>query len=135
MFKLDERLEADSIEIDQWALSNVRLMNDANFPWLVLVPTRASIREVHELPAADRAQLIEEIARAAWALESMVKPHKINVAALGNQVPQLHVHVIARFTSDAAWPNPVWGKVEKTAYAAEAIETFKKSFLEAARIA
>ncbi len=89
-------------------LCRVLLMKDRRFPWLVLVPERESVREVHELPAADRAELIEEVARAGEALARLFQPDKLNVGALGNVVPQLHVHVVARFAADPAWPGPVW---------------------------
>jgi diadenosine tetraphosphate (Ap4A) HIT family hydrolase len=84
-------------------------MRDRRFPWLILVPERDAIREIHELSATDRAVLIEEIARAGEALQRLFQPDKVNVGALGNVVPQLHVHVVARFTTDPAWPGPVWG--------------------------
>ena len=133
MINIDERLIADSIELDLWALSQVRLRNDSNYPWLVLIPMRPDIREIHQLQPPDRVQLIDEISRAAWALERMVKPHKMNVAAMGNHVPQLHIHVIARFTTDPAWPHPVWGRIEPVPYSADAIEDFKKRFADAGR--
>ena len=109
-FTLHPRLAADTIEAARWPLCRVLLMNDARFPWLILVPERPSLRDVHDLPAVDRAILIEEIARASRLLQDRLKADKVNVAALGNQVPQLHVHVIARFIGDPAWPNPVWSQ-------------------------
>lgn len=108
-FVLHERLAADTVEIDRWDLSLVRLMNARDWPWLILVPARPSLREIHDLSPADRALLVEEVARAGRLLERRFRPDKINVAALGNLVPQLHVHVIARFRTDPAWPRPVWG--------------------------
>jgi diadenosine tetraphosphate (Ap4A) HIT family hydrolase len=107
-FTLHPRLAADTTELARWALCRVLLMNDARFPWLVLVPERPALREIHDLAAVDRAILIEETARASRLLQERLKADKINVAALGNQVPQLHIHVIARFVGDPAWPNPVW---------------------------
>src|SRR5579863_5505711 len=94
-FALHPRLAADSTQIARWQLSRVLLMNDARFPWLILVPERPSLREIHDLAAIDRAILVEEVARASRLLQDCLKADKINVAALGNQVPQLHVHVIA----------------------------------------
>lgn len=117
MFELHPRLAADTHEVARLGLCRVLLMNDRRFPWLILVPERADVREVHELSAADRAQLIEEIARVAGAMQRFHRADKMNVAALGNQVPQLHVHVIARYTTDPAWPNPVWGKGTAEPYA------------------
>jgi diadenosine tetraphosphate (Ap4A) HIT family hydrolase len=107
-FTLHPRLAGDAIELARWPLSLVLLMDDGRFPWLILVPQRANLREIHDLPAAERAVLVEEIARAGRLMQSAFRADKINTAALGNQVPQLHVHVIARFTGDAAWPNPIW---------------------------
>lgn len=109
-FTLNPRLEADTRPVTALALSRVRLMNDKRFPWLIMVPERAGMREIHQLSPADRALLIEEVARVASALEKLTGAEKMNVAALGNMVPQLHVHVIARFAADAAWPTPVWTK-------------------------
>ena len=109
-FELHAHLAADTRPVARLALCRVLLMNDARFPWLIMVPERAGIREIHQLPAADRARLIEEVAAVAAAFEKFTGAGKMNVAALGNMVPQLHVHVIARFTGDAAWPTPVWTK-------------------------
>lgn len=109
MFDLHPRLAADTIEVATWPLCRVRLMNDRTYPWLVLVPQRPDVREFHHLEPEDRTRLMHEMALAARLLEDVTKAHKMNVAALGNQVPQLHVHVIARFEDDPAWPNPVWG--------------------------
>jgi len=115
-FSLHERLKADTSEVTQWPLSLVLLMNARQWPWLVLVPHRAEIREIHELSESDQQTLMAEIVRASRSLTQLVQPHKINVAALGNMVPQLHVHVIARFTGDPAWPKPVWGAVPPEPY-------------------
>jgi diadenosine tetraphosphate (Ap4A) HIT family hydrolase len=109
-FALHPSLAADAIEIARWPLSRVMLMNDARFPWLILVPERPSLREIHDLAAIDRAILVEEVARASRLLQDCLKADKINVAALGNQVPQLHVHVIARFVGDPAWPKAIWSQ-------------------------
>lgn len=118
-FTLDPRLEADTVPVADLGLSAVRLMDDANYPWLVLVPRRPGLVEIIDLDAAGRGQLIEEIARAETALAGATRCQKLNVAALGNQVAQLHVHVIARFAGDAAWPGPVWGAAPRTPYADE----------------
>jgi diadenosine tetraphosphate (Ap4A) HIT family hydrolase len=125
-FVLHERLQADSIFIGDLALSQLRLNNVKSVPWLILVPRRPDVREIYQLDAADRTALIEEIAQASRALDALYAPDKINVAALGNQVPQLHVHVIARFTGDAAWPDPVWGKVTMEPYELKAIAEIKE---------
>lgn len=115
-FILHERLAADSVLARELALCQLRLQNVKAVPWLILVPRRAEVREVHHLDKADRGLLMEEIALASRVLEELYQPDKINVGALGNIVPQLHVHVIARFTGDAAWPAPVWGRVEAEPY-------------------
>ena len=119
-FVLDPRLEADTGFVADWALSRVLLMNDARFTWLILVPRRASASELHDLSHAERLVLMEEIARASRTLASLRGVTKINVGALGNIVPQLHVHVVARKQSDAAWPGPVWGHATAIPYEAEA---------------
>ena len=130
-FVLHERLAADTVAVADLALCSVRLMNDRTWPWLVLVPRRAAIREITDLTEADRQLLIEEIAVASRALQSHHSPDKINIGALGNLVPQLHVHVIARFTDDPAWPKPVWGLRPPVSYAAEeldaAVTTLRKA--------
>jgi len=122
MFVLHERLVADTITIADWPLCRVLLMNDSNYPWIVLVPRRAGVVEIHELDSADRLTLMDEMAEAARRLQNHTKAHKMNVAALGNVVPQLHVHVIARFATDPAWPKPVWGVVPGQPFAADALE-------------
>ncbi len=108
-FVLDPQLDADTIPLGRLALSRVLLMNDARYPWLILVPERAGLAEIIDLPEADRALLMAEISAASEALKAVFQPDKLNVAALGNRVRQLHVHVLARFASDVAWPGPVWG--------------------------
>jgi diadenosine tetraphosphate (Ap4A) HIT family hydrolase len=107
-FKLDDRLAGDSVPVLNLPLSTVRLMNERSWPWLILVPRRPGLVELIDLDAADRSRLMEEIARAGETLRTLYTPDKLNVAALGNVVPQLHIHVIARFRDDPAWPRPVW---------------------------
>lgn len=116
---LDPRLADDTAPVIDLPLCDVRLMDDANHPWLVLVPRVAGAVEIIDLDDARRAQLAHEIDAAARALKALFKPHKLNVAALGNLVPQLHVHVIARYTDDIAWPRPVWGNATARPYAPE----------------
>ncbi|MGL4243421.1 MAG: HIT domain-containing protein [Beijerinckiaceae bacterium] len=108
-FALDPQLDAATIPVGRLALSRVLLMNDARYPWLLLVPEREGLAEFIDLPEADRMILMREIAAASEAIKSLYGPDKLNVGALGNRVRQLHVHVLARFTSDATWPGPVWG--------------------------
>ncbi|HZP64859.1 MAG TPA: HIT domain-containing protein [Rudaea sp.] len=119
-FTLDAQLAADTHAIGDFALSRVLLMDDARYAWLILVPRREGMRELTDLSAADRHLLTDEIDRAARALAALERPDKLNVAALGNVVAQLHVHVVARRRGDAAWPRPVWGVGEREPYAADA---------------
>lgn len=121
-FILQPRLEKDTFFLVDWSLSRVLLMNDARFPWLVLVPRRGDIREWHELSAAELARLAEEISRASAVLKDVARAAKINVGALGNLVPQLHIHVVARNPGDAAWPGPVWGSGIAMPYEVQARE-------------
>ncbi len=118
-YSLHPRLEADTHAVVDWPVATVRLMDDARFPWLILVPRIGGLSGLHQMAAADRIALVEEIAAASRALEGLFQPERINVAALGNMVPQLHVHVIARQTDDAAWPGPVWGAGTAEPYAAD----------------
>lgn len=107
-FVLDPRLAAGTAFIADWTLSRVLLMNDRRFPWLILVPRQPGLSELFDLEEWARNLLMREVAEASHRLKAWAKAGKINVAALGNQVPQLHVHVIARHTDDSAWPHPVW---------------------------
>ncbi len=109
MFQLHERLQADTAPVAELPLCRVLLMDNRVWPWLILVPAIPGLTEIHQLDEAGRHRLVDEIAQASTALEDLVRPDKINVGALGNMVPQLHVHVIARTRSDPAWPGPVWG--------------------------
>ena len=115
-FALDPKIAAVSIGIATLGLSELRLMNDERFPWLLLVPQRAGAVEMIDLEKPDRAALFEEITAVSGALRTATHCDKLNVAALGNQVRQLHVHIVARFEGDAAWPGPVWGVGDAVAY-------------------
>lgn len=108
-FQLHTQLAADTFAVGDLALSAVLLMNDARFPWLILVPRRENVRDMIDLDESDAGAMSGEIRHAQRVLRDLFKPHKLNVAALGNMVPQLHVHILARYTEDAAWPRPVWG--------------------------
>lgn len=122
MFQLHPQLAADTVPVATWPLCEVLLINDANFPWLVLVPARDGLRDFDDLMPEDLPQATAEINKASKALKTLFSPDKINVAALGNMVPQLHIHVIARFAHDAAWPKPVWGVVPAEPYAPGALD-------------
>ncbi len=113
---LDPRLLRDSVAIGRLALCEVRLQDDTRFPWLVLVPLRHGVTELFELSAADRAIAAEEIAQCGAALRAVTQCLKINVGALGNIVRQLHIHIVARDETDAAWPGPVWGVGSRVPY-------------------
>jgi diadenosine tetraphosphate (Ap4A) HIT family hydrolase len=106
---LNQRLAADSFRLGGLALSDVLVMRTASYPWLILVPRIPGVREIIDLAPLMRQQLMDEISLVSEVMQSVYQPDKLNVAALGNQVSQLHVHVIARFKTDADWPNPVWG--------------------------
>jgi diadenosine tetraphosphate (Ap4A) HIT family hydrolase len=108
-FELDPRLDNDTLFLTDWPLCRVLRMSDRAYPWLILVPRRTDKREIIDLSTADQALLLGEIGQACRAIKAALKPEKLNVAALGNVVSQLHVHVIGRFTDDAAWPRPIWG--------------------------
>jgi diadenosine tetraphosphate (Ap4A) HIT family hydrolase len=119
MFQLHARLAEDSVHIADLPLSQLRLARDARFPWAILVPAKPGLREVHDLAPKDQGRLMADIVMVSQALERLHGPDKINLGALGNLVPQLHVHVIARFLDDAAWPGPVWGVGTAEAYGDE----------------
>lgn len=116
-FALHPRLAADTLPLASLPLCAALLMNDRRYPWLILVPRRAGLVEVHDLDTEERRQLIEEVAAASRALTRLPAVDKINVAALGNIVPQLHVHVVARRVGDSAWPQPIWGQLPPEPYA------------------
>ena len=116
-FTLHERLAADTVPVSDLALCRVLLMRNRLFPWLVLVPRRVGAVEIHRLDEEDQQQLARETAAAAQVLEQLCRPDKINTGALGNLVPQLHIHVIARRRDDPAWPGPVWGSGHAVDYA------------------
>ena len=108
-FILDDRLAKDTIHLLELPLCRFLLMNDRRYPWLILVPRYNDLSKIPDLRAKDQSTLISELTAATRALEKLFQPEKINVSALGNLVSQLHIHVIARFEEDEAWPNPVWG--------------------------
>jgi diadenosine tetraphosphate (Ap4A) HIT family hydrolase len=116
-FALDPQLERDTVPVGELPLSRVLLNTDANYPWLILVPRRAGLVELIDLNEAQRAQAMGEITHGSIVLREITQCDKLNVAALGNVVAQLHIHVIARFKTDAAWPNPVWNVAPRKAYA------------------
>jgi diadenosine tetraphosphate (Ap4A) HIT family hydrolase len=116
MAAIHERLLADCLLLGRFPLCHLLLMQDANYPWCILVPDRKDIGEICQLTDSDQQQLMRESVQLSRALVAAFTPDKLNVAALGNIVPQLHVHHIVRYRTDAAWPDPVWGRVEPRAY-------------------
>lgn len=116
--------------IGEFPLSRLLLMNDANYPWFILVPRRGGVREVFELSEADQLQLLRESSLLSKVIAGHFAADKINVAALGNMVPQLHIHHIARFTNDPAWPAPVWGYAAATPYSDEKASALVKTMRE-----
>ena len=134
-FVLDRRLRADTIAVTDLTLSRVLLADDQRFPWLILVPRREGASELTDLSDLDAATLYAEIKLAAGALQDLTAAHKLNIAALGNVVAQLHVHVIARKRDDPAWPKPVWGfgtpepydAVTRTAFVADITAAMRNS--------
>lgn len=132
-FSLHPQLAADTFLIDDWPLCRVLLMNDARFPWLILVPRRNGLRDFDEAAPQDKPALLAEIDRASGALRAETSAEKMNVAALGNMVPQLHIHVVARFASDAAWPAPVWGVGEAVPYTQVQADALIVALRDAAR--
>jgi diadenosine tetraphosphate (Ap4A) HIT family hydrolase len=116
---LHSQLAEDTHPVARFPLSDLQLMDDANHPWLILVPRVENAVEWVDLDEPQQAELTREISRASRALQAVFQPHKLNVAALGNMVPQLHIHVIARFREDIAWPRPVWGMATAQPYSPE----------------
>lgn len=120
-WKLDPRLADDSHPVAQLPLCELRLMDDSHHPWLVLVPRVAGATELIDLPEDQQHALLREVTQASRILRERFAPDKLNVAALGNLVPQLHLHVIARYSGDIAWPRPVWGQAAMKPYTPEAL--------------
>jgi diadenosine tetraphosphate (Ap4A) HIT family hydrolase len=128
-FELDDRLARDTFVIGDLPLCRVLLVNDARWPWLILVPRREGLVELIDLELADQTQLMDEAGRAARFLKTHARVDKINVGALGNVVRQLHLHVVARAVGDLAWPRPVWGHGAATLYE----DTAAQALIAAAR--
>ncbi|EPC02864.1 hypothetical protein L861_23930 [Litchfieldella anticariensis FP35 = DSM 16096] len=128
-FSLDSRLESDSFPVTDLPLCQVRLMNDARFIWLVLIPRRPGIREAFELSTEDQAQLWREATALGQAMKAAVQGDKLNLATLGNVVAQLHLHVVVRKTDDAAWPAPVWGHGKARPYDMDSLAAMRDMIL------
>ncbi len=132
-FSLDPMLERDTVMVCDLALSRVLLNGDANYLWLILAPRRSGKVELIDLDEADRLTLWKEIAQVSRRLKELSRCHKLNVAQLGNQVAQLHIHIIAREKTDPAWPNPVWGRAPRKDYETAAREKLLKTLQQALR--
>ena len=130
-FQLDERLGRDSDLLVRLGLCQLRLMNDGRWPWLILVPERADMSELYDLPMLDQQALTIEVNMVAAALRTITGAEKINVGALGNIVRQLHIHVVARKTGDANWPGPIWGFGDAVPYEPEARKRLADTILKA----
>ena len=134
-WSLHPQLAADTVVVGDLALSRLLLSSDANYPWLILVPRKGGLVEIVDLEENEQVQLMAEVAACARALKSLTECDKLNIAALGNSVAQLHVHVIARRHGDAAWPKPVWGAVPAAAYLPSARDGLVGALRRALRIA
>lgn len=131
MFSLHPRLAADTLLLGDFPLSRCLLMNDMHYPWLILVPQREGVREIFELAPDDQQQLLRE---SSWLSERLARhfnADKINIGALGNMVPQLHLHHIVRYQNDAAWPAPVWGRHPAQAYTADNLQMMQARLQQA----
>jgi len=127
-FRADPAFDAGSVVACDWPLCQLRLQDDARFPWLILIPRRAGLHELEDLAAAERVMLMDEIVRAGDVVRGLGQAagrpvEKLNVAALGNVTAQLHVHVVGRRHDDGLWPDPVWGRGAAAAYGAERLQT------------
>jgi len=128
-FEPDPRLVEDSYPVTELPLCQLRLMNDTRFPWLLLIPRRRGVSEVFELSDAEQQQLWREAGRIGRAFKVLIGADKLNVASLGNMVPQLHVHLVLRREGDAAWPGPVWGQGEAAPYDLDALAAMRDRVL------
>ena len=119
MFELHPRLVADTEIVGDFELCQLLIHRDANYPWFILVPKRPDVQEIYHLSEQERIQLMQESCMLAEALVDVFSPDKLNIATLGNMVPQLHMHHVVRYENDGAWPNPIWGALPAKAYEPE----------------
>ncbi|MFT5162792.1 MAG: diadenosine tetraphosphate (Ap4A) HIT family hydrolase [Alteromonadaceae bacterium] len=129
MFKLHPQLSLECITLCDLKLCRVLLANDRQYPWFILVPMQNGIKEIIDLSEADQPLLWQESAKLSRVIQAIYGPDKLNVAALGNMVPQLHVHHVARFITDPAWPSPIWGKLPLVPYDESQIEVIKHELI------
>ena len=130
-FTLHPALKKDCIELGCLELCRVLLMNDKQFPWLILVPERENITEIYQLSCEEQQQLIRESSYIAEKLATLYRADKMNIAALGNMVPQLHIHHVVRYKSDKAWPAPIWGMFDPLAYTTNELDVMLDELKEA----
>jgi len=126
---IHQQLANDCLLLGKFTLSHLLLMRDANYPWCILVPDREGITEIYQLSEADQQQLLRESSQLSLAMAAAFNPDKLNIAALGNVVPQLHIHHIARYKTDVAWPAPVWGRVAVKPYTDDELAAVVQSLL------
>lgn len=126
-YQLHERLAADTLPLGTTNLCDIRLMNDATWPWVLLVPRLPGIREIYQLPEADQIQLLRESSRLGQGMMAAFGGDKFNLAALGNMVPQLHLHHIVRYRDDPAWPGPIWGRQAPVAYSDDQLAATRRA--------
>ncbi|MCL6416310.1 HIT domain-containing protein [Aestuariirhabdus sp. Z084] len=126
-YVLDPQLDKDTINIGDFPLCTLLLMNDSNYPWFILVPRRAGVQEIFQLSEEDQRQLLWESCYVSEKLKDLYSADKMNVAALGNMVRQLHLHQVVRYETDVAWPKPVWGAVKAKPYTQQGlVETIER---------
>ena len=130
MFELAPELKRDCIELADWPLCKVLLLNDSQYPWFILVPRQNNLKEIIDLSEQNQIVFIKESAILSKLIQEVFAPDKLNVAAIGNMVPQLHIHHIARFKNDVAWPAPVWGKFPAKPYSNEQIGEIINQFAD-----
>ncbi|TQV87698.1 HIT domain-containing protein [Aliikangiella coralliicola] len=129
-FQVHPQLVADSIQLGQFELCELLLINDSQYPWFVLVPRRPDIEEIYQLSDTDQKLLWSESASLSSSLVDIFNGDKLNIAAIGNLVPQLHVHHVVRFKHDPCWPAPIWGKLPMVKYEVEQIEALKRKIVQ-----
>ncbi len=130
-FELHPQLAADTVFIMKLELCDLLLQKDANYPWLNLVPRVENAREIHTLSAEQQQQLLKEISFISERFEKLTSAYKLNIANIGNMVPQMHIHIVARFEGDAAWPAPIWGANPRKPYEEDTLKTLVEELQEA----
>lgn len=126
MFQLHPVLQKDTVLVGEFSLSLLLISKDANYPWVILVPKRSDIDEIYQLSVSDRQELLKESCLLDNALVKICKPDKLNIATIGNMVPQLHMHHVCRYQTDLCWPKPVWGQAPSSTYVSQELERFKQ---------